>query len=238
MYDRQANIYDRVYAAIGKDYEAESKRAIEIILERKRTDGMALLDVACGTGEHVRHLSKDFEVEGLDLNPAMIEVCNAKCPDVVVHQGDMRSFQLDRKYDAIVCLFSSIGYAGNIEELAQTARNFADHLHPGGVALVEPWLTPDVYNEGLVHGMLVDEPELKIARMNVTQLEGRTSIIDFHFLVADPSGVQHFTERHDLTLFTTEEYIASFESAGFQVDYDETGLMNRGLLIAVKPTAS
>ena len=69
----------------------------------------------------------------------------------------------------------------------------ARHLQPGGVLLVEPWLPPDGYTTGTVHALYVDQPQLKIARINVAAARDRVSLLDFHYLVGTPEGVEHFT---------------------------------------------
>ena len=70
----------------------------------------ALLDVACGTGKHLERLAQDHSVEGMDLDAALLELALRRLPGVPLHQADMTSFELGRRFDAVVCLFSSIGY--------------------------------------------------------------------------------------------------------------------------------
>src|SRR5205823_4279128 len=95
----------------------------------------------------------------------------------------------------------------------------------------EPWLTPDRFVERHVHAVFVDDPELKLARVNRGRIEGRSSIFDFHFLVGTPDGVDHFVETHELALFTHGEYLEAFRAAGLEPDYDDEGLMGRGLYV-------
>ena len=68
--------------------------------------------MACGTGRHVELLRKRYEVEGLDISGEMLEAARARCPGVVFHQADMRTFALGRRFDVVTCLFGSIGYVG------------------------------------------------------------------------------------------------------------------------------
>jgi len=78
-------------------------------------------------------------------------------------------------------------------------------------------------------------PELKIARVNTSGPEGQLSLLDFHYLIGTPQGVEHFTERHELGLFTVPEMQAALTGAGLRSEYDTQGLTGRGLHIGVKP---
>ena len=150
----------------------------------------------------------------------------------------MLDFELGRRFDAVTCMFSSIGYVDGVEELRRALVAMARHLEPGGVLVVEPWLSPDRIQLPHVGAVFVDEPELKIARINAVEVEGSRSILELHYLVGRPDGVEHFTERHELSLFEDEEMLSAFRTAGLAVEHDpEGGPMGRGLYVGVAPTA-
>jgi hypothetical protein len=52
-------------------------------------------------------------------------------------------------------------------------------------------------------------------------------------MVATTSGIDTFHERHELGLFSKEQYSDAFAAAGLEVEHDPKGL-GRGLYIAVK----
>src|SRR5687767_4019171 len=110
MFSKSAQYYDEIYISMEKDYRREASKAHEIIKKYKQSSGKSLLDVACGTGTHTGLLNKYYQVEGLDLDPKMLLVARKKYPKIRFHQGDMTDFDLGRQFDAIACLFSSIGY--------------------------------------------------------------------------------------------------------------------------------
>ena len=115
MFSRSAQLYDAIYASI-RDYPREAAELDQLIQER-RPGAKTLLDVACGTGAHLEHLAGKYEVEGLDLDPDMLAVARERLPGAAFHQGDMSSFDLDQRFDAVVCMFSSIGYVKTEEWL-------------------------------------------------------------------------------------------------------------------------
>lgn len=231
MFERSAELYDAVYDF--KDYAAESRTLHEMIGRHVRTGARTLLDVACGTGQHLALLRAWYEVEGVELDPGMLGVARRRLHGVPLVQGDMLDVRLGRRFDAVTCLFSSIGYVATVSRMRRAVRNLRRHVAPGGVLIVEPWFTPDKYSAGHIAGRFVDRPKLKIARVTVGEQEGMLSIMDMHYLVASPAGVERFVERHELGLFTHEEYLAAFRDSGLDVHYDPDGLMGRGLYIGV-----
>ena len=112
----------------------------------------------------------------------------------------------------------------------------ASHLKPCGVLVIEPWFTPDAWKPGTVHALLVDEDELKIARVNTSFADGRLSYFDLHYLIGTPEGTEHFVERHELGLFTIEEMATALEPAGLEVTYDPEGPAGRGVFLGLRPT--
>jgi ubiquinone/menaquinone biosynthesis C-methylase UbiE len=235
MYNKSAYLYDTVYQNLGKDYAAEAQHVHELAGKFKKAPGNALLDVACGTGLHAGHLAEFFQVEGLDIAKEMLAVARQKHPGITFHKGDMRKFNLRKQYDVVTCLFSAIGYVKSVAELEQAVATMARHLKPGGVLFVEPWFSPEDWHTGSVHATYVEQPELKIARMNISGRQGNLSSFKFHFLVGTPEGIRYFTEDHVLTLFTKEEYLNSFRACNLEVIYDSEGLYGRGLYIGLKP---
>jgi SAM-dependent methyltransferase len=229
MFTKSARFYDAIYAF--KDYAAEAAK-IDALIQERKPDARTLLDVACGTGLHLQHLRTRYEAEGLDLDRELLAIAAERLPDVPFQQGDMLDFDLGRRFDVVTCLFSSIGYAETVENLDEAVSSMGNHVESGGVLIVEPWFPPDAWQDGFLDAIFVDEPALKLARMSISGREGRLSRIDLHYLVATASGVEHFEETHELGLFTHEEYLDAFRSAGLEVEHDAEGLMGRGLYVA------
>lgn len=233
MYGKAATYYDEIYR--WKNYEKETERLHKFIRVYKKSIGNTLLDVACGTGNHLVYLNKLYDVEGLDINPIQIAQARKKLPQVRFYKRDMRSFDLGKKFDVVTCLFSAIGYAKTRNGLRLAVGRMSHHLKPGGVLLLEPWFTPDQWHVGHLHVNFVDQPELKLARMSISKRRGRRSVNDEHHLVACSTGVEYFVERLEMGLFTDQEYREAFKRAALAVCHNAKGLMGRGLYIGLKP---
>jgi ubiquinone/menaquinone biosynthesis C-methylase UbiE len=236
MFTKSAQYYDLIYS--GKDYQGEVARLVEIIRRHLCSQGNRLLDVACGTGLHIQYLKEYFQVEGLDISSVLLEIARQKHPEIIFHHADMIDFDLGVEFDILTCLFSSIGYVKTLDNLHAAISSMARHLCPGGILIIEPWFTPKSWHPNTVHAILIDHPELKIARVNTSFMQGRLSYFDLHHLIGTPQKTEHFVERHELGLFEIEEMQNAFTKANLEVNYDEAGLTGRGLYIGLKPTVN
>lgn len=234
-YTSTAVYYDRIYSQ--KEYGAEARRVERWIRRYGRPKSHTLLDVACGTGNHLTYLARRFEATGVDKDAGMLRIARKKLPNVRFVRGRMESFRLGRRFDAITCLFSAVGYVRSEADLRRTLRNFARHLEPGGVAVIEPWFTPEQYRTGAVHAQIFGPPDDPIVRMNVSERRGRRSILDMHHLVRTRRGIHHFVERHDLGLFSVPTFLDALRGAGFRAQFRRRGLLrHRGIYLARLPT--
>lgn len=234
VFTKSQEYYDAIYGF--KNYETEAEKLCVHIDAHKRKAADTLLDVACGTGAHLPFLRSRFTVEGLDVDPGMIEVARARNPGIPFFVADMVSFDLGRRFDIVVSLFSAVAYAHPLERLHRAIASMARHVAPGGLLIVEPFFTPDDWLPGpRVTGTFVDEPQLKIARFAVPERHGSLARFDFQYLVGTPQGVEHFSERHELGLYTHDEYREGFAKLGIPVVYEEDWPTRRGLWIGSVP---
>lgn len=232
-YGSCAKYYDAIYH--WKDYPAESQR-LHALLEAKGVhDGARLLEAACGTGTHLSQLRRWYRVSGFDGSSEMLAVARAKLPpEVELWEADMTSFRVPEPVEALVCLFSSIGYLYGEERLSAAARSFAQALVPGGTLIVEPWLRQEDFREGTATLHTYNGDELKLSRLGISQRQDDRSVVDLHWLVAERGAaeVQHYVEHHELWMCPVETLLAVFDRAGFDLRFDANGLMkDRGLLI-------
>src|SRR5919198_4602449 len=230
MFSQTAQYYDIIYQSM-KDYGAETETLTTFIHQYRRSTGHRLLDVACGTGLHLSYFKQHFQIEGLDLDEQLLAIARQRNPGIPLHHADMTDFNLGCTFDVVTCLFSSIGYVKTLENLSRAIQCMAQHLSPGGVLLIEPGFTPETWRPGTVHARFIDEPDLKMARINTSFVNGRLSIMDMHYLIGTPEGTEHYVERHELGLFTTEEMRHALTTCGLEVTYDAIGLTGRGLYI-------
>lgn len=94
----------------GKTTGKRQGRLKKLISRYKKSKGRDLLDVACGTGNHLKYLKNSFSCTGTDIDEEMLSIARKKVKGVVFKKADMTTLSLNKKFDVITCLFSSIGY--------------------------------------------------------------------------------------------------------------------------------
>jgi SAM-dependent methyltransferase len=231
-YALHPELYDLEYSF--KDYKGECAR-IEELVRGRSPKARTLLDVACGTGRHLAYLQPRFACEGVDLDAGLLSVARERLgDDVPLHEGDMRTFDLDRRFDVVTCLFSAIGFVRDLDGLAAATHSLAAHVADGGVLIVEPWLTPDVWQPGRPHVLAADAEGLALARVTVAGQRGRLSTTEMYYTLGTRDSVEQWHEDHELGLFTDDEMRVALEATGLVVEHDPEGLSGRGLWLGTR----
>jgi dTDP-3-amino-3,4,6-trideoxy-alpha-D-glucopyranose N,N-dimethyltransferase len=235
MYEHFPHIYDEVHSFL--DYEGASKSILTTIKHWHPT-ALSLLDVACGTGRHLEFFKPAYHVEGVDLNPKLIDIAHKRLGSVSLHVGDMTELKLQTSFDVIMCLFGSVAFLKTAERLTKAIAAMALHLNDGGLLLVEPWLAPEQFWRENIKLNTCESSSRKIAWMHVGKEANRIVTSEIHFLVGEPNGVTHFVEVHEMGLFSHENYTDAISAAGLNlVNYDRKGLFGYGLYLARRPVA-
>jgi SAM-dependent methyltransferase len=142
-----AGFYDAMYA--DKDYGAECDLVEEVFRRFGAWPTRSILDLGCGTGNHLIPLAqRGYEVSGVDLSPEMLALAARKADaaglNMSLIEGDVRSVDLGRTFDAVLLMFAVIGYQRSNADVLATLRTARRHLDPGGVLFFDTWYGPGV----------------------------------------------------------------------------------------------
>lgn len=235
MFHRLAGYYDLLVG--DKDYRAECRRLETLARRFGRSGGRSWLDVACGTGRHLEFLRHEYEVTGIDRSPQMLRVARRRLPGIRLLRRDMRTFHLDESFDVVSCLFSAIGHLQTDREVGAAFANFARHLKPGGVVIVEPWIDPAIFRSGHVHLVSKRDGPVLVARMSHSTRRGAHSLVHYHYLIGRLGrGVRHFEGTDVGWMVPPRRLVDLLRRAGLRARFVRNGLTpGRGLLIGQKP---
>lgn len=99
--------------------------------------GGAVLELGSGTGQKLIPMAADgHDCVGLDLSPVMLSEAERKAGEagVRIHwtEGDMRDFDLGRRFDLIFVTGNSLLHLLEADDLVRCFRAVGRHLAPGG----------------------------------------------------------------------------------------------------------
>lgn len=129
--------------------------------------GASLLDLGCGTGDPIAGflLERGYRVTGLDAAEAMLAVARRHLPAGRWVHGDMRTLDLDQRFDGILG-WNSFFHLTQIEQRAVLPR-LAKHLAPGGALMLSVGpaageVVGQVAGEAVYHASLAPSEYLQI----------------------------------------------------------------------------
>ncbi len=129
--------YDLLYSH--RNVEEAELFLSALIQKLKLPANASILDLACGKGRHSILLhSLGHDVTGVDLSQQSIDCAKAfEADGLCFETGDMRHFELNKKFDCILNLFTSFGYFAQIEDNVRVLERVNAHLKPNALFVLD-----------------------------------------------------------------------------------------------------
>ena len=145
------SFFDGYYKEIWRHIFPEKTTLAEvdfIIKDGKLNTGNAVLDVMCGYGRHSLELAKrGIKVTAVDNLADYINEIKEKSEagklEIESICEDALEMQLDKQYDAAICMGNSLQFF-NEEETLRLLSNISAHLKPGGKFFINTWSIAEI----------------------------------------------------------------------------------------------
>ena len=231
-----------------EEYMVEAQEWLEVIrarLDLRRVAGQGLptfLELGCGGGHLLSHLTAHFITEAVDISPQMLEISRGLNPQTLHHLGDMRDVRLGRTFD-VVAIHDAVNYMTTEDDLRAAIGSAAVHMDAGGLLL----MAPDCIAETFI-GPRVVEWTREAEDRSVTFIEymgkprpGSTTVESVFVFVIDEGGELWVeVDRHTGGLFPSGTWLSLMEAAGLEAEYVQTNAYEGGfggnLFVGRKPT--
>lgn len=213
-----AKYYNLLYG--DKDYSAEVDYVIKQ-LKKFAPTAKNLLEFGSGTGAHgILFQKAGYTVLGLERSEDM--VTEARLRGFECQVTDIRNFELNKKYDAVISLFHVVSYLTNNVALINTFRNANKHLKEQGIFLFDVWYTPAVYEQkALPRIKKMQNKELAVTRFAEPKIDINNNIVDVQFSVyakeLDTGHTNELYESHAMRHFSIPEIGLLAELTGFEI---------------------
>jgi SAM-dependent methyltransferase len=246
-----AELYDVVYA--DKPYAHEARVVVERLEAALGRRPAMLLDVACGTGRHAAEFAAmGIAVTGVDINEELLVHARERVPGIEFVAQDMTELDLgEARFDAVTCLFDSIGYPQQDELVTAALAGMGGHLAEDGALAFEYLHAPAMLAHAapvrLRRWELPDGAEL--LRVSETELhaEQQRMEVSYELVALHPDGsYDRWTERQSNRFFSVEEMNGLVAAAGLRVesavpayqDGDEIDADTFHVLAVARPTGA
>jgi SAM-dependent methyltransferase len=218
-----APAYDLLYR--DKDYDREVNLLQQLFGKYAARPVRSILDLGCGTGNHALRLAaQGHQVVGVDRSAEMLAVADRKLDkyhaDLRLHKADIRDADLGQTFDAVLMMFSVLGYQIEDAEVLQALQTARRHLQPNGLLFFDIWYGPAVLAQGPVERVRTIEQANKTwMRTSSGRLEIQRNLCHVEFQLRRMSGdriLEETKESHTVRYFFAKEIDWFLDSSGFR----------------------
>ena len=199
------------------EYAGEAARYVETIQGSARRPVREVLELGSGGGHNASHMKHAFAMTLVEPADGMRELSRELNPECTHLPGDMRSVRLGRTFDAVF-VHDAVMYMTTEDDLRAALQTVAEHLAPGGVALVAPDATRETFSEATDHGGGEDKSgrRARYLEWRLPSESGETTYtVHYAFLLYEPDG--KMTVAHDVHLeglFPRVMWLRLFDEVG------------------------
>jgi SAM-dependent methyltransferase len=232
VFNQYGAYYDLLYK--DKDYAAEADY-VAATLRKASPSVRDLLEFGAGTGRHGRLLARrGFSVVGIENSEAMA-LSGRQNPETKddfgdgafsCEIGDIRSFKINVKFDAVISLFHVVSYQTSDHDLFSVFANAAHHLKRNGLFFFDVWHGPAVFaQKPAVRVKRGEDDNVRLIRLAEPFLDADAHVVTVTytlFVESKQSGKLHrFEEQHQVRYFFPTEIEALANQTGFSVELSE-----------------
>ena len=221
VFEAYAPFYDSIYK--DKDYLDECIFIKKIFDDFSSSRIKSILDLGCGTGSHAKHLAeRGYHLTGIDKSARMLKIAKDKnIKNTEFIQSDIRNFNLNKKFDAVVAMFAVMGYQTTNYEFEDTLTSVHRHLNTGGLFIFDVWFGPAVLTQKPADMVkIIEQGDKKIIRYAHPVLDIVNHTVEVNYTVLEISRnkvLMETKESHLMRFFFYQELKYFLETNGFVV---------------------
>lgn len=225
------------------EYTDEAAFVSRVVDDVGDGQSQTLLEFGSGGGNNASHLKARFTCTLTDLSPEMLALSRSLNPECEHLEGDMRTLRLGRTFD-VVFIHDAISYLTTEEDLRAALETAAVHARPGGVVILTPDATTEIFRAQTDHGGNDGEDGRSLRYLEWTHAPepgGSTYVTDYVIIARGPQGeLRVVHDRHTLGLFPRATWERLIEEVG--LDLVDTTVENpyeleQAAFVAVRPQA-
>jgi SAM-dependent methyltransferase len=200
------------------DYADEAGFVTRVVDEVVGPEARTLLELGSGGGNNASHLKARFECTLTDVSPEMLATSRSLNPECEHVEGDMRTLRLGREFD-VVFIHDAVSYLTTEDDLRSALETAAAHVRPGGVVVLNPDATTEIFKPGTDHGGHDGDDGRRLRYLEWTHdRDGSTYAVDFVIAVQAPGeDLRIVHDRHVLGVFPQATWERLLTDAGLDL---------------------
>jgi SAM-dependent methyltransferase len=225
------------------DYTDEAAFVSRVVDDVGDGQARTLLELGSGGGNNASHLKRRFECTLTDISPEMLALSRTLNPECEHLEGDMRTLRLGRTFD-VVFIHDAISYLTTEEDLRQAIETAFAHVRPGGVVILTPDATTEIFKPTTDHGGHDGDDGRSLRYLEWThdvQPGTSTYVTDFAIIARGPGDeLRVVHDRHTLGLFpraTWERLIADVGLELVDTSVENPFALEQAAFVARRPTS-
>jgi SAM-dependent methyltransferase len=200
------------------DYEDEAAFVGRVVDDVGLHESRTLLELGSGGGNNASHLKARFECTLTDISPEMLALSRTLNPECEHLEGDMRTLRLGRTFD-VVFIHDAISYLTTEDDLRAALGTAALHGRPGGLVILTPDATTEIFRPQTDHGGHDGEDGRSLRYLEWTHpTTGTTYDVDYLIIARGPGEeLRVVHDRHTLGLFPRATWERLIAAAGLEL---------------------
>lgn len=223
--------YRGEYSTIVRMYDGDYAKLrtpcgdVDFYVEEAKRCGGPVVEFGCGSGRIlIPTVLAGIEAVGVDSSAAMLAQARANHEGLELHLGDMRDYDLGRKFKLVTIPFRALSHVEEADDHLRVFENMRRHLDADGRFVF------DVFQPSYKHlsepardflGIEREEDGKKIRRYHTSVPHAETQILDvtMRWEVEDASGeIEEFSESFTMRYFFRFELEHALARAGLEVE--------------------
>lgn len=240
VFDTYSQYYDLLYK--DKNYASETDY-VDSLIQKYSPNASTILELGCGTGIHAsKFAEKKYTVVGIDKSESMLqraELLKSKLPNSISQKlsfskGDIRTFEIEQKFDAVISLFHVMSYMILDSDLTDAIQTAKKHLNENGIFIFDCWHGPAVLYDRPVSRLKKFENDTILVNRNATpkiNLERRIVDVNFDISIVNKitGNKSNLNEVHAMRYLFSEELDLLMKQNGLQISHSEEWLTKNNL---------
>jgi SAM-dependent methyltransferase len=202
------------------DYWEEAAFVSRVVDDVIEGPAETLLELGSGGGNNASHLKTRFRCTLTDISTEMLALSATLNPECEHLEGDMRTLRLGGTFD-VVFIHDAVTYLTTEEDLHRAIETAAVHVRPGGVVILMPDATTEIFKPSTDHGGHDGDDGRSLRYLEWTHdpnTDGNTYEVDYVIVARGPGDefrVVH--DRHTLGLFPRATWEWLIADAGLEL---------------------